>query len=201
MVFVSVQKFRISYFWLASRRSWFSLARSFYYFYLNMVVEGYLISVLHYSFIQYQNRARLTSNYQYHHHGFWFIIKVQYSCQKPYRSFREKSERAQTFLFDDKSPQPGCRPTSIWCCGPTQNPDLRDVVCCFCSFVPCCAFGSVFLGVLYRHFSGLFSVYRGIYLATTVIHGMFRMVIGHSGTTCYRGTQPYGNDWHFLDVK
>ena len=25
MVFVSVQKFRISYFWLASRRSWFSL--------------------------------------------------------------------------------------------------------------------------------------------------------------------------------
>ena len=26
--------------------------------------------------------------------------------------------------------QPACPPTSIWCCGPTQKPDLRDVVCC-----------------------------------------------------------------------
>ena len=26
--------------------------------------------------------------------------------------------------------QPACRPTSIWCCGSTQKPDLWDVVCC-----------------------------------------------------------------------
>ena len=36
------------------------------------------------------------------------------------------------------------------------------------------------------------------YSAPMVMHGIFWMVIGHSGT-CYRGTQPYGNARYFLD--
>ena len=36
------------------------------------------------------------------------------------------------------------------------------------------------------------------YSATTVMHGIFWMVIGRSGT-CYRGTQPHGIERHFLD--